>query len=267
MTASPMPGVSVYGPPDAPPLLFIHGVWVSRRMWQPQVEAFSSDYRVVTADLPGHGELIDTSFDVESAEDWIADIITRTCGGRALLVGHSLGGYIAMGVACRFPDMATGLALADCSVDPVGIKTIPYLAAAQFVRVTNKNLLKSAYGWMMRARVRRSIAESILGGGVSMEVFPTVVGAIVGREYRKRLAAYRGPVVFINGQLDLLFRLEETAFVRSTNARLEIIRWAGHPSSLEQPEAFTSALRSFIATLPKNGSTPPACGAAVGTPT
>jgi pimeloyl-ACP methyl ester carboxylesterase len=89
------------GPLGAPPIVFVHGSRVTRKMWLPQMEALADDFRVIALDLPGHGVLASTPFRLETALAVIDDVIRRGASGRALVVGLSLGGYLAMELARR----------------------------------------------------------------------------------------------------------------------------------------------------------------------
>lgn len=84
------------GPAGAKAILFIHGTRMTRKMWVPQMEALAGDYRVAAADLPGHGALAGTRFDMEGAVRVITALLDEEAGGRALLVGSSLGGYVSL---------------------------------------------------------------------------------------------------------------------------------------------------------------------------
>ncbi len=108
------------GPPDAPAIVLVHGTRLSRGMWHPQLLALSGGFRVIALDLPGHGALRDRDFDWDGAVDEIARVIDEAAGGRAVLCGLSLGGYLAIDVAARYPDKVAGLAICGASAQPRG---------------------------------------------------------------------------------------------------------------------------------------------------
>ncbi|MGO8976392.1 MAG: alpha/beta fold hydrolase [Steroidobacteraceae bacterium] len=93
---------SVYGPPDAEPILFLHGVSLSRDTWDEMAQRLWSGYRVWTLDFRGHGHS-DRASSYELA-DYVSDAETvlAVIGGPAIVVGHSLGGCVA-GVLAQTP--------------------------------------------------------------------------------------------------------------------------------------------------------------------
>ena len=94
----------VVGPSDAPPIVFVHGALMGRSVWQPQIDALSDRFRCVSVDLPGHGTQRDTPFELDDAAEGVVRAIDQAAGGRAVLVGLSVGGYVAMTVASRNPE-------------------------------------------------------------------------------------------------------------------------------------------------------------------
>ncbi len=124
-------GPSVHGPPDAPAIVFVHGTRLTGSMWVAQQLALAGTYRTIALDLPGHGRRADTPFTLEGAADVVAETITTHApGGRAVVVGLSLGGYVAMALAAREPERVRGLVLSGATAEPVGLRSVPYSAFA-----------------------------------------------------------------------------------------------------------------------------------------
>lgn len=240
----------VVGPSDAPAIVFLHGAILSRTMWGPQVERLRDRYRCLTVDLPGHGALADRPYSVEGAVEVIRTAIEEGAGGRALVVGLSLGGYSAIAAAAAYPALVRGLAIAGASMEPVGLARLAYLwygwslrlLPAGVVHRVGVGLFRRAYGPAVGAAIARGF-DSRAGG--------TAVLRLAGERFRPRLLAYGGPILVINGDLDLWFRLGERGFVAGTaNARVLRLAGASHTSNLDQPDRFTEAIADFEASLP-----------------
>lgn len=111
------------GSPDSEVVFCIHSVFFDARSFAEVATLLSADYRVVCPDLPGHGESEKppTSRFAYSVEAF-ADALVQVYGGlgirRAALVGHGLGGGIAIDLAARYPELVTRLVLIDAICRP-----------------------------------------------------------------------------------------------------------------------------------------------------
>ncbi|MHB8524713.1 MAG: alpha/beta fold hydrolase [Candidatus Acidiferrales bacterium] len=240
----------VAGPLDAPAIIFVHGMRVTRHMWRPQMERLSNTYRVIALDLPGHGALKDVPFCLEDAVARIAEVLYRERKGRALIVGLSLGGYIAMEFGARHSQKAAGLVIASATVEPRGWHTAPYRLLALSMDKMPKNWLDWTSRTFFQIVYPPEKAEPLIAPGFYMRGGSQGMREIFGREFCPRLAAYPGPVLLLNGALDLGFRMHERKFLAAArNGRLEIIPRAFHLANIDQPGAFSDAVRRFAESI------------------
>ncbi len=122
------------GPADAPAIVFVHGTRVCRTIWTPQIEALGGEFHAIAIDLPAHGRRATEPFSLVAAGDAIAATIREeAAGGRAIVVGLSLGGYVAMDLAARHPDLVRGLVICGATAEPTWIRALPYLAVARLL--------------------------------------------------------------------------------------------------------------------------------------
>lgn len=240
------PGPLTGSSPAAPAIVFLHGTRLTGAQWASQVAALGGEFRCLAPDLPGHGELAGEPFTLDGAAARVAATIDGAAGGRAVLVGLSLGGYVAMDVAARWPDRVAGLVLAGATAEPVGPRSLPYLALAWLLDSVDEGRLTRLNDWFFRRRYPPEIAGPIVAGGYSFRGGARAVRAIVGQRFGPRLAAYPGPTLIVNGEFDLLFRLSERTFVeRAAEPSRVVLRRALHLTNLDRPEAFTAAVRAF----------------------
>jgi len=234
----------VAGPEEAPTIVFLHGTRVTRAMWNPQVAALTDRYRVVTVDLPGHGVFADMPFRMPRAVAIARSVIDRN-GGRAIVVGQSLGGYVAMELAAAHPGHVAGLVLCNSSAEPRAVaRRAPRTVGVYLAdRVGERYLGRGApvhAGGPTSAPAPRATNGWLFKGG-----YGAVVTAL-RTSFLPRLAAYPGPVLLVNGADDPLFRRAERTFLAACrDGRLRVIDGAGHLVSSEQPEAFNAAIREF----------------------
>lgn len=245
----------VAGPEDAPTLIFLHGTRATRAMWGPQVAGLTDRYRVVTVDLPGHGVLADTPFRMPGAVGVARSAIDRT-GGRAIIVGHSLGGYVAMELAAAHPGLVAGLVLCNSTTEPRTVARRAPRAVGGYIvdRVGERFLGRGAPvpdSGPMAAPTPPATNGWLFKGGSRAAV------AALRTSFVPRLAAYPGPTLLVNGAHDSLFRRGEGTFLAACrDGRLRVIDGAGHLVNSDQPAAFNATVREFaevVFTRPAEG--------------
>jgi len=237
------------GPPDAPAIVFVHGTRLSRGIWHPQLVALSGGFRVVALDLPGHGALRARPFGWDEALEEIVRVIDEAAGGRAVLCGLSLGGYLAMEVAAAHPERVAGLVVSGASAEPRGALMPPGIRV--FARLVNRastpRLERASRAWFRR-RYPPATANAILAGGFGYVGAEAALRALIGHHARAAFAAYPGPKLILNGRFDLPFRLGERGFRRAArDVKIVVIPGASHLVNLDRPSAYSSALARFTA--------------------
>ncbi|MGB6482249.1 MAG: alpha/beta fold hydrolase [Candidatus Acidiferrales bacterium] len=240
----------VAGPADAHAIVFVHGMRVTRRMWQPQIESLTSEFRVIAVDLPGHGSFRNETFHVEHAVEELAAVVDQAANGRALVVGLSLGGYIAMEFGARYPQKAAGLVIASASVEPRGWYNVPYRILSELMAKLPEPWLNWVSRTFFLLVYGRRRAEPLIAPGFFMRGGAAGIREVMNREFAPKLAGYPGPVLLLNGARDLGFRMHERRFLAATqNGRLEVIPKAFHLANIDQPEAFSKAVCSFARSI------------------
>ena len=240
----------VAGPPDGPAIVFVHGTRLTGSMWTPQLAALSDEYRTIAIDLPAHGSRAGEPFTLEAAADALAADIREHAGGRAVVVGLSLGGYVAMTLAAREPALVRALVLSGAPAEPVGVRIVPYLALASVMRRVSDERLQRLNARYFRSRYPAAIAEPVVAGGFWSRGGADALRSISGERFVPRLAAYPGRTLIINGERDLPFRLFAPTFA-AAGADVRRVRLAGarHLTNLDQPAAFNAAVRRFVRSL------------------
>jgi pimeloyl-ACP methyl ester carboxylesterase len=233
-------------------IVFLHGTRLTGAEWAVQVASLSDEFDCLTPDLPGHGDAADVPFSVDVAAERIAALIERDAtGGRAILVGLSLGGYVAMAVAARWPERVAGLAIAGATAEPLGPRTILYRGLAAIFTIVPERTLDAVNRWFFGWRYPPEIANPILAEGFFFEGGAVAVLSLIGEPFKPRLAAFPGPSLLLNGEFDMVFRPTERSFAAvAASPRRVLIRRATHLSNLDQPAAFTAAIRRFARSLP-----------------
>lgn len=95
------------------PIIFLHGFCDTHELWNEFIQPFTTSYRVLTPDLPGFGksEILLAPFSINQVADALAEWVRSLGMDRFVVVGHSLGGYIALALLERHPGLLAGLVL------------------------------------------------------------------------------------------------------------------------------------------------------------
>lgn len=251
------PSFDAAGAVDAPPIVLVHGSVVTRKMWLPQLRGLAGGYRVMAPDLPGHGALAHIPFTFASSVERLADLIRQDARGRALVAGLSLGGYVAIEVAYTHPELVAGLVLSGCSVNLGGVLRV-------YLKVVSGLMRR---GWLTQSRAtaeqktRRifppalaDVAEKQLQAGVYPQALGNALGEMARTDFPALLGQYPGPTLLLNGERDATSRRGEARFLAALQrGRAQMVPGAGHACSLDQPEAYSQAIRDFAESIGWSG--------------
>jgi pimeloyl-ACP methyl ester carboxylesterase len=243
-----------------PPLLFVHGFPLSRGAWQHQIEAFGPTHRVVAPDLRGLGESEASEGPTSMARfaDDLEHLLRQLGTGPVVLVGHSMGGYVALAFQDRHPGLLRGLVLvgtrAGADAPEAAAKR---RAAAERVRregissvvddMAPKMLAVGTADGNRLGQVR-ALMQSASAAGVA--------GALLGMAERPdatpRLGRIGVPTLVITGAEDTVIPPSESEVLARSipGADLEVIPRAGHLVAFEQAEAFNDRLAAWLRRLP-----------------
>lgn len=235
------------------PLVLLHPFPVDHRFWAPLRERLGPDVAVTAPDAPGFGvRPRRAGWTIADWADEVADDIAAR-SGRAAVCGLSMGGYAALAVAARRPEVLTALILADTRAEAdedavrqgrqEGIRQIAergldaYLAAA-LPRLTAPGAPAAA-----RDLVARLAAEQ------PPAAVSDALEALGGRPDRLvDLAGIAVPTLVVVGDQDLPTPVAaaRTLAAGIADARLEVVAGAGHMSAVEAPDAVAAAVAGFL---------------------
>ncbi len=222
-------------------VVLVHGVRTSRTMWRPQVEALArAGLATVAVDLPGHGTRAGEQFTLDEAVATVARAVDAL-GGRALVAGLSLGGYVSIAHAGRHPEQVAGLVAAGCCTRPRRVLVAGWATVARGI-----GRLPDAGAGLNERFARTFVGEqatSDLGaGGFALEVMGDVLREVGAFDPVAALAHVRAPVWLVNGRWDH-FRGDEQQFLAACrDGRLVVVPGATHLVSVVAPVRFTRVL-------------------------
>lgn len=255
---------------SGPLLLLIHGMAGTAENWQPVIEPLALRNSVIAPDFPGHGHSAPGGGDYSlgSLASGLRDLMLTLGHERATLVGHSLGGGVALQFTYQFPEMVERLVLV--SSGGLGPDVSPILRAAAlpgadlFISATAGvgrragSLVGRGLG-MLGMRPSADVAE-VARGYASLsdperrKAFLATLRSVVGTEGQRVAALDRLylaaalPLLIVWGDRDPIIPVEhaEEAHRELPNSRLEIFEGVGHVPQLERPGAFIAAMQRFL---------------------
>lgn len=257
---------------SGPVVLFIHGILGSQQQWSRLVDVMDDDHRVVVPDLFGHGEsakpLGDYSLSAHAAA--MRDLLDHLGVDRVTLVGHSLGGGIAMQFFYLFPDRVERLVLVSSGglgreVNLI-LRSATLPGAAQVLSVAASGPVLSGVDALGRGAARlgwRPSADidaiwkgfSSLGDRESRVAFLATTRAVIdfgGQSISAHDHLGDAPPIatmIVWGTKDRMIPVEHAHSVQRQlpDCRVELFEGAGHFPHLDDPERFARVLREFIA--------------------
>ncbi len=268
-----------------PVVLFIHGILGSHRSWAQLIDRIDDNHRVIVPDLFGHGESAkpvgDYSLGAHAAT--MRDLLDRLGIERVTLVGHSLGGGIAMEFRYLFPQRVERLVLVASGglgreVNPVlrsatlpGAEWVLPLIASGWVRARAESAgrVMSRAGWRPGSDISAIWPGfTSLGDGESRRAFLATTRAVVDPGGQTVSAhdylpdALPIPTLIVWGSRDRMIPAWHAISAQQSipQCRVELFQGAGHFPQLDEPDRFAELLRDFIATTRREES-PNAFGA------
>jgi pimeloyl-ACP methyl ester carboxylesterase len=257
---------------SGPVVLFIHGILGSQRQWAHLVDELDDDHRVLMPDLFGHGEsakpLGDYSLSAHAAA--MRDLLDHLDIDRVTLVGHSLGGGIAMQFFYLFPERVDRLVLVSsgglgrevnvalrAATLPGATQVLSVLASTPVVScVEAMGRGASRIGWRPGADIG-AIWEgfSSLGNRESRHAFLATTRAVIDIGGQSISAhdhlegALPIPTLIVWGSKDRMIPAAHALSVKRAlpDCQVELFEGAGHFPHLDDPDRFALLLRDFVA--------------------
>jgi pimeloyl-ACP methyl ester carboxylesterase len=231
-----------------PALLFVHGAGGDHTIWGEQLRELAPNFSVAALDLNGHGR--SPAREGEGFQTYTEDVLAvlEALAMPTVVVGHSMGGAIALMVALQRPKNLVGLGLvgtgAKLRVHPQILelcqtdfeRAIDFIVQWAFAEQSPPELRERAC-----AQMRRNGAQALLRDFSSCNTFDVMA----------RLSEIALPTLILCGRDDKLTPVKYSEYLQQNipTAQLKIIEGAGHMVMLEQPKAVTQALREFCARL------------------
>jgi len=239
-------------------LVFLHGVGGGHGAWDDQCAFFSArGYRTLAWDQPGYGDAPGVEpYDLERIAAALLRMIAREVGEAAVLVGHSMGGFIAQETYARHPQCVRALVLCFTSSAFGGGSSDfarEFVAARIAPLDAGRSMSDIAAALMPTMRGPRSDPGGLaraerLMARVPPETYRKAVALLTTFDRRALLPDIRVPTLLVAGSDDRTApaSVMQRMAPRIPGAELEILAGCGHLGPMDQPEAFNATLLAFL---------------------
>lgn len=239
-------------------VVLLHGYLESMLVWEAFVPYLYQEVRVVTLDLPGHGISVvqGETHTMEFLADTVADALKALGIPRCTLVGHSMGGYVALAFCERHPEMLDGVVLLSSTPNAdTPEKAENRRREIALVRAGKKELLArvapaAGFAAENRTRMRDEIEDLAEQVFITEEdgIVALLNGMIARRDRNEMLRTSQVPQLFILGRQDDYIPVEaaEAMVAAHPQARVVWLEHSGHMGFLEEPETTARAILDFV---------------------
>jgi 3-oxoadipate enol-lactonase len=240
---------------NGPPLVLLHSLLSDRASFDSIAPELSKSFRVIVPELPGFGESEPVSGGLAAVADRMAGAVNDCADGDDVIVlGNGYGGFVALQMAIRHPNIATKLILADCGAafSETGRQAFRNMAAASGAKglsaITDVAMRRLFAPQFQEANpdLMRDRREAFLR--TNPEVFRAACDALAELDLRPELGQVKVPVLVVVGEQDEATPppMSHEIAAGLPQACLRIIPGCAHVPQLQAPAAFLAAIGDFL---------------------
>jgi len=234
-----------------PPVVLVHGAGGTHLHWPPQVRRLAGA-RVLALDLPGHGQSAtagaseQAASSIETKTEAVLAVLDALGIERAMVVGHSMGGALALALALAKPERVAGLGLVGTGAR---LRVAPEIldGLRRDFAGTVAAVVERMFGPMAPERLKALALERMLE--VDARVLRADWEACNEFDVRERLGEIAAPALVVTGSADVMTPEKHGRYLaeKLPKARLHVEEGAGHMVMLERPEAVAQVLGEWVA--------------------
>ncbi|WP_051359689.1 alpha/beta fold hydrolase [Adhaeribacter aquaticus] len=243
------------------PIIFLHGFCESKKVWEQFIEPFKPEFRVVTVDLPGFGQNQDLrdDYSMDSAAAEVHEIVEALGFEKATVIGHSMGGYVALAYAEKYSEFVNGLSLFHSTAFPDSEeKKEARNRTIEFIQKHGVGKFMDSFVaplFFEGNRKQNEAAINLLIGLGKEASGEAIIGTVIGmRDRPDRTHVLRKanfPIQFIAGKQDTAVPFEQTLQLCPLPkiAHVLLLDQTGHMGMFEQKDITQNAVISFIRSI------------------
>lgn len=236
-------------------IVLLHGFLEDHTIWQEVAEGLSNIFQLILIDLPGHGKspVLSSIHSMELMADEVCRVLRAEKIEKAALVGHSLGGYVALACIEKYPELFDGICLVNSTPEADSPERIQNRDRAVQAIHQNKNLfIRMAIPNLfnqVRLEAYKPVVEKLVSAACQMSedaIIASVEGMKIRQDRLQTLAEFKGKKMWVIGKRDdvldaknlkKLAKQHEISFVEFPD---------GHMSMTENTDELTSVIEVFL---------------------
>lgn len=248
----------ISGNPNGLPVIFIHGFPFDHQMWQPQLRSIPEKYFTIAYDIRGHGESDygDGQYLIEFFVDDLIELMNHFKIPNAVIVGLSMGGYIALRTIERNPERVRALVL--CSTKSSADTNEAKIRRARQIKIVkqegihrfSEEFLKSIFSenTFTRSPSMIDIIRNIINKTSPLSIASTLIALSARTDTTEVLKNIQVPTLIMVGEKDTLTTPEDAIKMQNliSNSELHIIPDAAHMINIENSVLFNKFLFEFL---------------------
>ena len=231
------------------PLVLIHGYPLDHSIWDPILPLLEDTFTVIVPDLRGFGASsgVERTYGMEDYAADIAGLLDHLGVQQAALVGHSMGGYVALAFAKAYPARIRGLGLvsSQAPADPPDRKEGRYKTAADVEEKGVGGVAESMPAKFSSDPALQSFSRELIGKQSVSGVAGALKAMAERQDSTELLKGFQMPLVIVHGDADELIPVDRAREIESAvmQARLYVLPGGGHLPMMQAPQETAEALK------------------------
>lgn len=241
-------------------IVFSHGLLWSHKMFQSQVDFLKGNHTVIAYDQreQGQSEVTDGPIDMELLTLDALELIDRLVDKPVHFVGLSMGGFIGMRLAARFPEKIKSLVLVETSAGPEPVENFPKYKVLNGI-VKWFGIIPTVAASVMKIMFAKSWLENPKNGDAykkwvkelksnKKSITKSVEAVIHRKGIEDEIRQIKCPTLIIVGDEDIATKPEKAKFIQMSipNSILHMVLGAGHSSSIEKPDEINRLIGDWM---------------------
>ena len=233
------------------PLVLIHGYPLDHTIWYDMVPFLENDFELLLPDLRGFGlsGIAESAYTIADMASDVAGLLDHLKIEKAYIAGHSMGGYVALAFARKYPKRTLGLGLVStqAAADTLERKQGRYAAAEEILRSGVQPVAESMSAKLTPDERVQAFVHSLIAAQRPAGLAGALKAMAERDDSTPGLSDFKFSVAFVHGEEDELIPIQRAREVKAAlpNATIMELSGVGHMPMIENPQATATALKSL----------------------